>query len=417
MGNYKEALELLTSVQKFRIKLGLERISSLLSLIGNPQKQLKCIHVAGTNGKGSVCATIASVLSAAGYKTGLYTSPHIVSYTERIKINNKPINEDKFARLVFEICNIAEKNGIEPTEFEVLTAVMFKYFCDAGVDVCVIETGLGGRFDATNVIETPLCSVITSISKDHTERLGDTIEKIAFEKAGIIKENSKVVCASDNAGFGVVEKIAREMNAKLLVPSVDVSLEYENGKNYAKIDGEKYEFGLLGKFQEENLKIALEALKQSGLKVPFEAFASGLKNVFHPCRIQYLKNLNLIIDGAHNPDGARKLRESLDYYFPNSQRLWIFGSLKNKDYENAVKTLFKDGDDVYLYDFSHANHADFEQIASVSPVPVKKISQKDICGLINSSDKLKIIAGSIYMAGEILENNEDIRKAIYGEKI
>ena len=415
MENYESALGLLTSAQKFRIKLGLERISCLLELLGSPEKGLKFIHVAGTNGKGSVCAVLASVLSAAGYKTGLYTSPHLVNYTERLKIDNKPISGEIFSALVFEISQIADKNGLEPTEFEILTAAMFKYFNDAKTDVCVLETGLGGRFDATNVIKNPLCSVITSISKDHTDRLGSTIEEIAFEKAGIIKQNSPVVCLPENAGFEVIKEAAAQKNAQMFLPEENISLKFENGTNYAEIDGKKYEFSLLGRFQQENLRLALGALGCCGLKIADEAIEAGLKNVFHPCRIQYLKDKNLIIDGAHNPDGAAKLRESLDCYFPGAEKLWIFGSLRNKDFQKTAQTLFKEGDEVYLYDFSHANHATFEEIAAVSPVPVKKIPHSIKELLTSTPQKLKIIAGSLYMAGEILANNEDLRKLVFGE--
>ena len=417
MENYKTALGLLTSAQKFKIKLGLERINALLGILGNPHKNLKCIHVAGTNGKGSVCAILASVLKEAGYKTGLYTSPHLVSYTERIKINNKPIEEEKFAKIVFEILNLAEKNAIDPTEFEILTAAMFKYFSDENAEVCVIETGLGGRFDATNVIETPLCSVITSISKDHTERLGDTIEKITFEKAGIIKMGSTVVCLKENAGFEVIKNAAEQKNAKIFIPAEKALIKYENGTNFAKINGKTYEFSLLGRFQEENLTLAIEALNQIGLKIPEEALKSGLKNVFHPCRIQFFKEKNLIIDGAHNPDGARKLRESLDFYFPDSPRLWIFGALRNKDFAKIAQTLFKQEDEVYFYEFSHKNHANFDEIAAVSPVCIKKIPPGGLKSLIDRPKTLKIIAGSIYMEGEIIAADENLKKLVFGENI
>ena len=389
MENYKTALGLLTSAQKFKIKLGLERINALLGILGNPHKNLKCIHVAGTNGKGSVCAILASVLKEAGYKTGLYTSPHLVSYTERIKINNKPIEEEKFAKIVFEILKIAEKNAIDPTEFEILTAAMFKYFSDENAEVCVIETGLGGRFDATNVIETPLCSVITSISKDHTERLGDTIEKIAFEKAGIIKTGSKVVCLKENAGFEVIKNAAEQKNAKIFIPAEKALIKYENGTNFAKINGKTYEFSLLGRFQEENLTLAIEALNQIGLKIPEEALKSGLKNVFHPCRIQFFKEKNLI----------------------------IFGALRNKDFAKIAQTLFKQEDEVYFYEFSHKNHADFEEIAAVSPVCIKKIPPDGLKSLIDRPKTLKIIAGSIYMAGEIIAADENLKKLVFGENI
>ena len=170
---YIDTINLLTSQGKFYINLGLDRISKILDLLGNPQDKLKIIHVAGTNGKGSACTIIAAILVKSGMKTGLYTSPHIYEYTERIKINGYDIKKDDFTRYIFEICKIADENNIHLTEFEILTAVMFKYFADNNVDIAVVETGLGGRFDATNVIKKNLCSIITHIDLDHTEILGN----------------------------------------------------------------------------------------------------------------------------------------------------------------------------------------------------------------------------------------------------
>src|SRR5574344_261601 len=216
MDKYEKAIELLTSQGKFYIDLGLERVQKFLNLIGNPEKKLKFIHVAGTNGKGSVCATLSSVLTESGYKTGLFTSPHIFDYTERFKIDNKNISKELFAKQVFEICELAEKNNIHLTEFEILTVVGLTIFAEKNVDIVVLETGLGGRFDATNVIEKNLCSVIVHIDFDHTERLGDTIEKIAFEKAGIIKKGCPVVINGNNLGFEVIKKKAEEENSKLI---------------------------------------------------------------------------------------------------------------------------------------------------------------------------------------------------------
>ena len=220
---YNDAKELLTSQGKFYINLGLDRISAILEILGNPQDRLKCIHVAGTNGKGSVCAILAEILKEAGKKTGLYTSPHIFKYNERIKINGIDISDDDFARLVFEICESADKNNIHLTEFEILTAAAFKYFADNDVDVVVLETGLGGRFDATNVIKNNLCAVITHIDLDHTERLGDTKDKIAFEKAGIIKPNCPVVTSE---GYEAI-KDAADKNDSLLM----MIAPFENSEN------------------------------------------------------------------------------------------------------------------------------------------------------------------------------------------
>ena len=243
--NYNDAVDLLTSQKRFCINLGLERIEALLKLLNNPQDKLKCIHVAGTNGKGSVCAIIATILSKAGIKIGLYTSPHIFDYTERIRIledrrsgrqegrlikaaklyndnnsstfqpfNLSAISKNDFAKYVFEVINLSDKNNINLTEFEILTAVMFKYFADKNVEVVVLETGLGGRFDATNVIKSNLCSIITHIDLDHTERLGNTKNKIAFEKAGIIKPNCPVFTIE---GYEEIKNKADECNSHLIL--------------------------------------------------------------------------------------------------------------------------------------------------------------------------------------------------------
>ena len=208
--NYNDAIEKLTSPKIFKIDLSLDRMYSALKKLGNPQDNLKYIHVAGTNGKGSTCAMLASILQEAGYKVGLYTSPHIFEYTERIKINNEEITQEDFAKYIEKVCNLAEKNKIDLTEFEILTAVAYKYFADKKVKFAVIETGLGGRYDATNVCKKTFMCIITSISFDHTDRLGKSIEEIAYEKAGIIKPKSIVITEISNKGFRVIKNVAEE---------------------------------------------------------------------------------------------------------------------------------------------------------------------------------------------------------------
>ena len=206
--NYKEAIEKLTSSGMFYIDLGLDRIRVVLEKLGNPQDSLKCIHIAGTNGKGSTCAILASVLQEAGYKVGLYTSPHIFEYTERIKINGREIPQEVFAKLFEEVNSL----GIHLTEFEILTVIMFLYFQRNNVEIVVLETGMGGRFDATNVIKENLCAIITQIDLDHTDRLGKTKDEIAFEKAGIIKPNCPVITSM---GYEAIRDKADEVNEYL----------------------------------------------------------------------------------------------------------------------------------------------------------------------------------------------------------
>ncbi len=402
--DYEKAVDILTSREKFYINLGLERISKILELLKNPQENLKIIHIAGTNGKGSVSAILSSILTEAGYNTGLYTSPHIIKYTERIKINNINISDKIFAQLISEINEKAQKNNIYLTEFELLTAAALKHFSDNKTDICILETGLGGRFDATNAISQNLCSIITSISLDHTDRLGKTVEEIAFEKAGIIKPGCPVIINSDNAGFNVIKKRACLKNAPVITPQNKVTLKFQNNTNYAVINNVSYKFNLLGLYQKENLELAYEACRNlKNFNITSDAIHKALEKVFWPCRLQYIEKYNLILDGAHNPGGAEVLKESLDYYFSDKKRIWIYGSLKNKDYQSSVKILFNKKDEVYLYDFKHPNHASFDELSKNTEGKIYTADTQQIRKLLTRSE-LKIIAGSIYMLGEILKN-------------
>lgn len=376
---YNNAIDLLTSQGKFYINLGLERISAVLDLLGNPQDKLKCIHVAGTNGKGSVCAIIASILTEAGMKTGLYTSPHIFEYTERIKINGCEISQDDFAKYIFEICEIADKNDIHLTEFEILTAVMFKYFSDNNVEVVVLETGLGGRFDATNVIKSNLCSIITHIDLDHTDRLGNTRSKIAFEKAGIIKPDCPVLTCE---GYEEIKDRADECNSLFVMVA-----PYEDTANLS----------LKGTCQQENLSLGLAAVRLLFPKIPQSVIQDGIKYVKHPCRFQVCDN-NLIIDASHNPNGAMALRESLDFYYPDKKRCFVFGCLKNKDYKKMMEILFEKRDEIYFYHFNNKNSCTVNELQEVCEFPSKQFTSLEEL----PDDYLKIVCGSFYMLNEII---------------
>lgn len=381
--DYENAIKTLTSQGKFYINLGLERISAILELLGNPQDSLKCFHIAGTNGKGSVCAILAAVLKEYGVTVGLYTSPHIFEYTERIKINGQDISKDDFTGYVTEICSLADKNNIHLTEFEILTATAFKYFADKKVDVVVLETGLGGRFDATNVIKKNLCAIITHIDLDHTERLGSTKDKIAFEKAGIIKENCPVVTSE---GYEAIKDAADEKNSLLLftAPFADTS-----------------HLSLKGIYQQENLALALAALKLVYPEIPQSAVDEGLKKVQHPCRFQVIEDENLIIDGAHNPNGIAGLRESLDFYYPDKFRRFVFGCLKNKDYKKMMEILFQKGDEIYFYHFNNKNSCTIEELQAACPFPASEF--KSLKELPPADNTMTIVCGSFYMLAEVLK--------------
>lgn len=374
---YEEALKILTSKGNFYIDLGLDRISDVLNKFGNPQDSLKCIHVAGTNGKGSVCAMLDSILREAGYKTGLYTSPHIWEYTERIKINGIEIPKETFAKYVKEITDC----GVHLTEFEILTVMMFLYFKRNNVDVAILETGLGGRLDATNVIKKNLCSIITQIDLDHTDRLGDSKEKIAYEKAGIIKENCPVITSM---GYEAIRDKADKMNSMLVFVSPYVEPKFIEA------------LSLKGLHQVENLALVVNAINYVFKDIDDKTILDGLKKVKNPCRFEYIPEHNLIIDASHNPNGIKALRENLDYYFPKEKRRFVFGCLKTKDYPKMMNILFREGDEIYLNEFDYPNACTYEELKAKCPQPAQKYAENSL-----TDDKLNIICGSFYMISKL----------------
>jgi len=328
--DYARSVKYLESFWKFGIKPGLQRIDRLLAKLGDPHKSLKCVHVAGTNGKGSVCAMTASVLREAGYKVGLYTSPHLMSYRERFKINGKDITEKKFSSYVSKIRKVLKsykKNDGLPTEFEILTAVAFKYFADEKVDIAVIEAGLGGRLDSTNVI-TPLVSVITNVGLDHTEVLGNTIKKIAAEKAGIIKKGVPVVTAATGAALDMILTTIIRRGAIFCAPTT----------RRARVN-----LPLYGHHQQINAAVAVgvaRELTRQGFGISEDHIRKGLKRTNWPARFQIIrKRPFLVIDGAHNPPGAEALKAALKKRFPSKKIILILGILSYKDHKMIVSIL------------------------------------------------------------------------------
>lgn len=391
----RKALDILKSTEKFHITLGLERIQKLMNLLDNPQEKYKIIHIAGTNGKGSTSKIINDCLIEEGYKVGLFTSPHLFSYCERIKINNEDILEYYIDILTDEIDKFAKQFEIELSEFELLTAVAFYYFYIKNVDYVVLETGLGGLYDATNIVKNPILEIITTIDFDHTERLGSTINEIALQKAGIIKENSKVVVSSDNLGYETIKQVADEKQAEIL-PLKNVKVSYENGQNFAFIEDKKLEFNLLGSHQAKNLSLALCALNY--LNVSDNAIEKGLKNVSWKFRLEYDKEKNVLIDSAHNPSGAMTLRNFLDENFKDFKKTFVFGCLKNKNYNEMLDILIKEEDEFYFMEFDYPSSLKFEQLPLKWQNRAKRITSVDEV----KTDNLKIFCGSIYMLGQIM---------------
>ncbi|MBR1977102.1 bifunctional folylpolyglutamate synthase/dihydrofolate synthase [bacterium] len=398
----------LFSENKKIIDLTLERVSRVLEYFNNPQNSFKSIHIAGTNGKGSTANIINSTLMnvSACKKVGLYTSPHLFSYFERIKINNENISENVFLSLKKEVEDASDKLKIELTEFEILTAICFLYFAREQVDIAIVEVGLGGRFDATNVISRPLCSAIASISLDHTEKLGDTLERVAYEKAGIIKTATPVVISKSNKGYSAVLNVANQKSAEIFNAREDIEIIKENGKNFALIGKKLYEFGLEGVFQAQNLALALKALEVLPFEVTEDALARGLRNVKWRFRAQFIKDKNLLIDGCHNPDGARVLREYLDKNFANYKIRFIWGSLKHKDYNSVLDNLVRTQDELYLYEFDYPNalkHTDLDENYRAR----FKITENPF-EIINNTEesKLTVVCGSLYMLGNLFKECE-----------
>lgn len=384
--SYESAIEKLHSKGMFYIDLGLERISAVLEAFGNPQDCLKVIHVAGTNGKGSVCAMLDSILREAGFNTGLYTSPHIYEYTERIKISGVEISKDDFAKYFEKVFQKTKELNTHLTEFEIITVIMFLYFYDKNVDVVILETGMGGRFDATNVIKTNLCSIITRIDLDHTDRLGNTKEEIAFEKAGIIKQNCPVVTSM---GFERIKDTADKLDSLLIFVSPYVDEKFVKA------------LSLKGLHQTENLALALGAINYLFPEITENTILNALSKVRNPFRFEYIKSKNLIVDASHNPNGIKALRENLDYYFPNEKRRFVFGCLKTKDYKKMMEILFREGDEVYLNEFEYPNACTYEELAETCTVEAREYNNKIPFTYILTPDKLNIICGSFYMIGQI----------------
>lgn len=346
---YENALKYISSTLRFGSKPGLERIKRLLDLIGNPQDDLRFIHVAGTNGKGSTSNAIAAALTQSGIKTGLYISPYVIEFGERIQIDGQKITHIELAQEVERIKPFVEKAneyGENITEFELITALAFNYFKRQNCEAVVLEVGLGGRFDATNVIKRPLVSVIASISYDHTEILGDTLSKIAFEKCGIIKDGGITVTTplQEQEALEVIMQTCAQRQSTLIMPSLSTVKILREG-----IDGTDIEYGsaslhipLIGRHQISNFITAYEAVKalsKYGISVSDADIAKGMAKVRFPARLEVLNKSPLVLlDGAHNPAGAAVLADAIKRYIEQKPVL-VMGMLADKDYETAISVL------------------------------------------------------------------------------
>ncbi|SHH02015.1 bifunctional folylpolyglutamate synthase/dihydrofolate synthase [Tepidibacter thalassicus] len=423
--NYNEALEYIHGTYKFGRKLGLDNITKLLELLGNPQEHLNVIHVAGTNGKGSTCSFISSILVNQGYKVGLYTSPYLETFTERIRINGENIKEKELARvtqIVKEKVDYMINMGYNhPTEFEIVTAIAFYYYKEQNVDFLVLEVGMGGRFDATNVVKKPLVCVITPISMDHTDYLGDTISKIAYEKGGIIKENCDVVIyPQEKEAEDVIRDLVKNKNASLTIANIK-DKEIVKCDIYGQIfnfnlNNEKYdglEIKLIGDHQVNNAVVALNVISilknKYDFKIDKKNIYNGLKETKWPGRIEILMEKPLfIIDGAHNKDGAISLANCIDKYLNNKKVTLLIGMLKDKDVDSVLDVLIPKCRKVYVTTPNSDRALTAQQLKEkIFSMGKECISIDDINEAVklvvdeSNEDEVIICAGSLYMIGAV----------------
>jgi dihydrofolate synthase/folylpolyglutamate synthase len=404
--NYSEAIQFLYGLQMFGANFGLENTRKLAALVGNPQEKLRFIHVAGTNGKGSTCAMIESIYRAAGLRVGLFTSPHLVSFRERIQVNRQLISENELVRLVEEIQPLLKQfpSDNHPTLFEFATVMALKFFAEQKCGLVIWETGLGGRLDATNIV-TPLASVITNIAFDHQQWLGDTLEKIAAEKAGIIKPGIPVVTATDeSSALAVIEKTAREKNAPLEIVS--------------RLAGTLAP-PLLGEHQKINAALALATIEvlQNQIPVAAKKIHEGLVNVNWPGRLQLIEKPDgqkILLDGAHNVASAKVLRQALEKIFPANERTLVLGALQDKDWREICELLAPLAEKIFVVPVASERSSNPKELAEICRT-ANPAAEIFVCDSLKAAfeksgsrensprQNFIVVTGSLYLVGEALK--------------
>lgn len=424
MMTYNEALDYIHSISWSFCKPGLERIGALCEALGNPQDKLKFVHVAGTNGKGSFCSMLSSILTATGYKTGLYTSPYIKVFNERMQINGKNIENEKLIELTERVRPIADAMADKPTEFELITAIAFLYFAEAECDAVVLEAGMGGRLDSTNIISSALLSVITGIALDHVAFLGDTVEKIAAEKAGIIKPGTPVLFGGeDSSAERVIANRAAELGSDFFKTDrtqLTVKKAALGGTLFDYKNRSDLRIKLLGLYQPKNASTVLDAvdiLREHGLEISEQAVNDGLLNAKWPARFEIISENPLIIfDGAHNPEGITVATESISRYF-NGKVTVLSGVLKDKDYNFIAGELSKIADTAFTITpdspraLSAIEYAEILKEKGVAATPCPDIKS----ALISAYEKAKtsgsplVCLGSLYTYADVTAALDEIK--------
>jgi dihydrofolate synthase / folylpolyglutamate synthase len=421
---YPKTIEFLYGIRLFGQKLGLETMQYLLRLMGDPQDSLRFIHIAGTNGKGSVAAMLHAVLAKSGYKAGLYTSPHLVSFCERFQVNGKPIAEADVVRLVEQIKPLLEKVAEHPefrapTFFEVVTAIALQYFHEQEIDVVVWETGLGGRLDATNVV-TPLVSVITNIAFDHTQYLGETLGQIATEKCGIIKRGVPVVtAAAAEEALQVIQRTASGQGGQLTVIGRDVHatrISEDEQLQRVELTGTRFDHGpltipLLGAHQTTNCATAVVALEASGLLATPEQIREGLAQTAWPGRFQIVNHdPTVVLDGAHNAAAAERLAATLREHFAGRDLTLILGVLRDKNYDQMCQILAPLAERVLCVPVNSERTSEPDQLArwcnaahSSAQITVARNLAEAYAEARSEKADVIVITGSLFLVGEALD--------------
>lgn len=415
----------LCAYARFGVDLGLDRIKAVLAALGDPQRQVPMIHVAGTNGKGSVCAYIAAVLTAAGYKTGRYTSPHLLDWRERICVDERQISWEELQAALDSVEAVIPKDGSRcdndtiptPTQFEVFTAAACQYFAQQQVDAAVVEVGLGGRLDATNVWDQPLATVIVSIGRDHWQRLGDTLGKIAGEKAGILKlAVPAIVGPLPEEAAAVVKAKATQVGAPLVWVQPATRNAEDSTLTY---DGIRYPQTLLGEHQQINSACAIaviQSLRTQGWTIPDAAITSGMAQVRWPGRLQQAKwqGHHLLIDGAHNQAAARSLRAYLDRTYSDLPITWLIGMLQTKDHAGIFETLLRPKDRLHLTSVPGHLSADPEALGAIAlkirPDLAQIQTYTDLQTALAAAVQTQpvVFCGSLYLIGHFFSSQEDL---------
>ncbi len=429
MKTYREAVDFLYRIRLFGTKLGLETVRETCRRLGDPQDSLRFIHLAGTNGKGSVGAMLERILRLSGYRVGFFTSPHLVSFRERIRVDGRAVSEEDVVRGVNRISpildDVAAAPGCRyPTFFEVVVALALRHFAEVGVDVVVWETGMGGRLDATNIVR-PELAVITNVQRDHAKYLGDTLEKIAAEKAGIIKEGVPVVTAAEGAPLDVIVRTAEQRAAPLVaVPEryrADVLTSELDGLTL-RVDGTGRDYGVLecglaGRHQAGNAVIALAAVdvlrERSSFEIPDRAVAAALRGIRWPGRFQYVPwNVPLVLDGAHNAPAARVLRNALEDVAADRQRILLTGILEDKDHAAMCEVLAPVADrivvtrvkshrtaetDELLEEYHHAR----EDLPAIAVEDLEEALAEAEREARERENPLVCVTGSLFLVGEV----------------